>query len=245
MATIPMPVTINVRWVTVRAILTGLAIALVGSLPLSLLAPINQKVHPEWPWAAGVVALFLVGLTFWLNGGGWPAASSAERRYYLRLWRPAKDVWSSENRLQIIGLVTAIAGIYVFWDLVTQGHEITDFTPYPTTAYRISLFVMGAIVSGGVEEMAFRGYMQSQLEQIGPAYAVTVTSLVFALAHATHGLAALLVMFPGYLIIGLCFCQLALRTGSILPGMFLHIVGDASHAYFVLLGADASRLIAH
>lgn len=240
---VPLPAVINVRATVIRAILSGIAITLIGSAPLSLLTPINAAIHPEWPWAAGVLVVFLLLLTFWLNGGGWPRASSAQRRYCLRLWRPEAGAWSA-HRGEIIGLIGAIVGIYIFWDLASAQPEITDFSPYPTTAYRVTLFVMGAVISGGVEEMAFRGYMQSQLERIGPAFAVTVTSVVFALMHITHGLIPLLVMLPGYLLIAICFGQLALRTGSILPGMLLHIVGDASHAWYVLLGGDITRLVA-
>jgi membrane protease YdiL (CAAX protease family) len=37
---------------------------------------------------------------------------------------------------------------------------------------------------------------------------------------------------------------LARRTGSILPGMALHVVGDALVAFFLVLNGDASLLVA-
>jgi membrane protease YdiL (CAAX protease family) len=37
---------------------------------------------------------------------------------------------------------------------------------------------------------------------------------------------------------------LALKSGSILPGMALHFAGDLAYAYFALLGGDAASLFA-
>lgn len=235
---------VSVRAIVVRAILSGIAIALVLAVPFSVLADINGRIRPEWPWAAAATVTYIALAMVWLNGRGWPRSNGPTRRFNLRLWRPEPDAWT-RHRGEIVGLILAIVAIYVFWDLSSPPRAITDFSPYPTTSYRISLFVMGALVSGVTEEIAFRGYMQSQLERIGPAFAVLVTSVVFALMHITHGLIPLLVLLPGYLMIGLCFSQLAYRTGSILPSMVLHVLGDASHAWYVLLGADLGRLVVH
>jgi membrane protease YdiL (CAAX protease family) len=71
-----------------------------------------------------------------------------------------------------------------------------------------------------------------------------VTSVVFTLAHVTHGLDALVRMAPGYFTISVLWGLLAWRTGSILPGMALHAGGDFLVAYFVLLQGDGSLLIA-
>jgi len=69
---------------------------------------------------------------------------------------------------------------------------------YPTTASRISVLLLGATVAGVVEETAFRGYMQSHLERVGPTFAILVTSVAFTLIHATHGLTYLLDVAPGF-----------------------------------------------
>lgn len=242
--TIDVPEQIKVKSTVVRAIIWGVLIAIVGAVPFSVLAEYNRNIHPELPWAAVITTLYILAMLFWLNGGAWPRSSAASRRFKLRLWRPATGAWCAENRLEIIGLVCAIIGLYALWIVTTPNQVITDFSPYPTTAYRVSLFVMGALVSGVVEEAAFRGYMQSQLEHIGPSFAVLVTSVVFTLMHATHGLVALLFLAPGYFLISVCYGQLALRCGSILPGMLLHVSGDGTRAFFVFLGGDASLLIA-
>ena len=54
-----------------------------------------------------------------------------------------------------------------------------------------------------------------------------MTSLFFALIHLTHGLTLLAFLLPYYLAVSVVYGILAWRTGSILPGMVLHSIGDA------------------
>jgi membrane protease YdiL (CAAX protease family) len=78
---------------------------------------------------------------------------------------------------------------------------------------------MDPTVAGVVEEMAFRGYMQRHLEPIGPTFAILVTSAVFTLLHASQGLTYLLAFAPGIFLASVVYGHLALKSGSILPGM--------------------------
>jgi ABC-2 type transport system permease protein/sodium transport system permease protein len=104
------------------------------------------------------------------------------------------------------------------------------------------MFIMGGLMSGVVEEAAYRGYMQTGLEQTDPGNAVVITSLVFAVSHITHGLATVLILGPGLFMAAMLYGLLAKRTGTILPGMLLHIVGDLSYTFFGVLRGDASLL---
>jgi membrane protease YdiL (CAAX protease family) len=96
-------------------------------------------------------------------------------------------------------------------------------------------------MSGVVEEAAFRGYMQRGLEQVDPGNAVVVTSLVFAASHLVHGVGAL-PLLPGFFMAGLLYGILAKQTGSIVPGMIIHVLGDLAHMFFGVLRGDASLL---
>jgi membrane protease YdiL (CAAX protease family) len=225
-----------------RAVVVGLLVAVLGVAPWAVIAPLNARIHPELPWAAAVTLGYLTVLVLWLNGVGLPRATRESRRFNLRLWRPEPGTWSGDTRVQLIGLMFAIAGLYLMWIIASPGQRITDLSGYPTPAYRVSVLLMGAIVSGVVEEVAFRGYMQSQLERFGSTQAIMLTSVVFVFAHITHGVAALLVMAPGYFIASWLYGLLAFRSGSILPGIGLHVVGDALYAFIVLLGGDVTLL---
>jgi membrane protease YdiL (CAAX protease family) len=71
---------------------------------------------------------------------------------------------------------------------------------------------------------------------------VWITSLVFVVAHITHGLDAVLLLGPGIFAASMLYGHLALRTGTIVPGMFLHVLGDLSCTYFGVLHGDARLL---
>ena len=71
-----------------------------------------------------------------------------------------------------------------------------------------------------------------------------VTSVAFTLMHANHGLTYLLAVAPGFFLASVVYGYLALKSGSILPGMVLHFAGDLAFAYFAMLGGDSALLFA-
>ena len=101
------------------AILMGLPIALIGAIPWVVLARLNARQHPEWPWAAATMVCWLLIMLLWLGGTGWPRSTSAFRRFHLRLWRPQAGAWSGGNLTTILGLICAQIGLTVFFFLPT------------------------------------------------------------------------------------------------------------------------------
>lgn len=235
----------RVKTTVAVGLLMGLAIAAAGTLPWVAFIRLNVRHHPEWPWAAAATAGWLILMLAWLSGRGWPRRTSAFRRFHCRLWRPQPGAWSGENLITILGLIGAMAALSVAYVLIGASRPPVDVSPYPTTAIRFSILLMGPAVAGIVEEMAFRGYMQSHLERIGPTFAILATSAAFTLLHVTHGLAYLLAVAPGFFLASLVYGYLAQKSGSILPGMALHFAGDLAFAYFALLGGDSALLFAN
>jgi membrane protease YdiL (CAAX protease family) len=223
-------------------ILLGAAIVIVGIAPWSVLAQLNARFHPGLPWAALSMAAFIFFYVAWLNGAGWPKNWRGSRRYSLRLWRPTERAWSREGKRITLVLLALLAILYVFWILVGRSGQPPDLSPYPTTAYRFSILIMGAVTSGVIEEVGFRGYMQSGLERFGAGPAIIVTSIVFALFHGVHGWQALLLLGPGLFIASALFGMLAYHTGSIIPGMMMHVLGDLAFTFFGTLGGDVRLL---
>jgi uncharacterized protein len=232
-------------WAFVRAIVSGLMIAFAGAVPWIVLASINARVHPEWPLAAAGMFVYLSLFLAWLGGAGPPRATRAARWFNLRLWRPEPGAWRGSNFALIALLALVILAMAPLDAMYAARQPAPDLSPYPTTALRMSLLFMGALVSGVVEEAAFRGYMQSQLERFGQVVAIGVTAAVFVLAHATHGLAMLVQVAPGYFAAGVLYGVLALRSGSILPGIVVHTLGDSIVAVFGTLHGDWRLLIAN
>jgi membrane protease YdiL (CAAX protease family) len=235
----------NVAKTVVIATLMGVVIAAIGIVPWVVSIRMNMRIEPGTPWAAATTICWLVIMLLWLGGAGWPRAASAFRRSHLRLWRPEPGAWSGANLLTIFGLICAMVALNVLWVLMSSGQPPADLSAYPAPPIPLSILIMGPLVSGVVEEVAFRGYMQSHLERIGPTFAILVTSTAFTLLHATHGLSYLFVVAPGFFLASVVYGYLALKSGSILPGLVLHFLGDFSYSYFVLLGGDPSRLFAN
>jgi len=228
------------------ALLMGLSIQLIGTLAWLALIRLNVREHPDSPWAAAVMACWLVLMLVWLSGRGWPRRTSAFRRFHLRLWRPQPGAWSGDGLITILSLIGAMVGLSVVYVLIGSSRAPIDVSAFPpTTALRFSVLLMGPLVAGVVEEMAFRGYMQSHLERIGPTFAIMLTSAVFTLLHFSQGLTYLLTFGPGIFLASALYGHLALKSGSILPGMTLHFAGDLAYAYFALLGGDSSLLFAN
>jgi membrane protease YdiL (CAAX protease family) len=86
---------------------------------------------------------------------------------------------------------------------------------------------MGAFVSGIVEEAAFRGYMQVPMEnRYGLARAIVVVGMIFGLVHFSHPWMTF-ALLPMYLVVAAVYGIIANTTGSILPCITLHVVGNA------------------
>ena len=86
--------------------------------------------------------------------------------------------------------------------------------------------------------------MQRGLATFGAERAVLVTSVVFTLLRGVHGLGTLLLVGPGFFVVSVLYGVLALRTGSVIPGMLLHTLGDLAHTYFATLRGDGRLLFA-
>ncbi|HSJ30764.1 MAG TPA: CPBP family intramembrane glutamic endopeptidase [Longimicrobiales bacterium] len=225
----------------IRSVAIGLVIALAGAGTWAMLARLNATNRPDIPWAAGVMALYLMITVAWLNGGGPPSESAPKRRELLRLWPPQR-VETRADGLSTPATVLLLATLTAGWIAIGRLTPVPDLSGYSTSIYRWSLFVMSPVVAGVVEESAFRGYMQRGLERVDPRSAIWITSLIFVASHITHGLGSVIMLGPGIFVVSMLYGHLALRTGTILPGMCIHILGDLSYTYFGVLHGDRTLL---
>jgi len=224
-------------------ILLGLLVSAAGVVPWIVMARSNAHVRPDLPWAAIATCAWLVVYLAWLHGVGPPAAWRAARRYRLRLWRADSVAWSRAGIGVTLSLMGAIWLLAFMWILVGAPERPPDLSRYPSTAYLVSIVVMGALVSGVTEEAAFRGYMQRGLERFGAGHALVASAAVFTLVHGVHGLGQLLMLGPGIFVAGVLYGLLARHTGSIVPGMLVHFLGDLAFTFFGVLGGDWRLLV--
>lgn len=85
------------------------------------------------------------------------------------------------------------------------------------------LIVLYAVVGAPViEELLFRGALVPPLaRRLGPALAAVVSGLLFGLAHASDPVAVLPLT-----VLGVGLALLRLRTGSVVPGLAVHVVNN-------------------
>jgi len=217
------------------AILEGLLVVIMGTLPWAFLRAVNLRTAPQVPWSVPVVLFYLWAAWRYWGGSGPPGRTAAHRRSALRANRLDAGAWQAS-------LAAALPAIVALWLVYAIA---TAFTPAPATrstppAIPIQSLIASVVASAAVaalsEEAGYRGYMQRPLEaRYGPVAAVAIVSFVFAGSHLTHGLSAVPQM-PLYFLAGGVYGATAYLTNSILPGLLLHFVGDIFLFSMPLLG---------
>jgi len=151
----------------------------------------------------------------YLSGTGWPRRTSAIRRRYLRANHVSAKPYALAVLTGVLGVI-ALAGVWIvlFQLAKTPANVLADGSKYPLMTV-VLVTVMSSLVSPISEEIAFRGYSQQVLEgQFSGLTAVVLSSTLFMLAHANHGL--YWTKLSVYFLAGLTFGAIALLTDSIL-----------------------------
>src|SRR5438067_4126689 len=207
------------------ALLSLLLIGFSGAVWAGLLYA-NFKTTPSVPWALPALLVYLWLLWRYLAGFGWPQNTGAQRKALLRAYPVpvAAYGWS------IAAGLTAVFALAGFWIVMYRLFPMKPNPLIPTTFTSSPIFIAAIIVGASLlapisEESAVRGYLQTVLERnFAPITAVTLSSTVFALAHATQGLVWPKLLF--YFLVGVAFGSLAYINQSILPVIPVHIAGD-------------------
>lgn len=193
----------------------------------------NFRTTPSMPWALPGLLVFLWAAWRYLGGWGWPAATSASRKALLR----ANPVGRTAFLWSIVAGLLAVGALAGFWILMVRLFPMQPNLRLPGR-FPSSPLVAAAIIAGAsslapvIEESAVRGYLQSVLERdFAPWAAVLLSSVVFAMAHASQGVAWPKLVFYG--LVGVTFGALAYLNDSIVPAMPVHAVGDV--AFFVCI----------
>jgi membrane protease YdiL (CAAX protease family) len=210
---------------TVRAIVAGLAIGLIGANVWSLL------LVGFGPLVAAIVEpLFLILYLWWASGHGPPRRTLGARRRAFRAPTLSAAGW-------IWGLIAAVAfaasvhaAMVILFRLtpfpVAEFRRGYDLSYFGGPALRWIVVVIAAASAGVCEETGFRGYLQQPLEdRFGPRWAVLASSVFFALAHLNKGWAGL-GMVPIIFGAGLLLGALAWASRSLAPVIIGHTIMD-------------------
>ncbi len=175
------------------------------------------------PW--GVPVLLLPGQLAFLAvtlSAACLSPMTIRQRLDLKTGRMPKWTWL------VMALATPISSLPVslllhFFpiELSDQLEMIGDILASQTGFSVFTTAILIAVIPAIVEEMLFRGYLQSRLlRRMPPAAAILISASIFAVAHVDplHALG----VFP----LGIWLGIVAWRSGSILPAMLGHFVNN-------------------
>lgn len=201
--------------------LFGAVLAIVAGLVLGLPALFFTEGEGELTTLGNIVAqvglvlgLVLVPLAVASSSGSRSLGESL-RRLGVRTFQPSAFKWMA----LAVGAYLLFAILYAALILEPEQEDIADgFGPIPV---QVLLIVIAAPLS---EELCFRGMLFGGLrERLPKVPAALVAGTVFGLLHAFTGLSAV----PPLIALGFIFCLLYEQTGSIVPGILLHMLNNS------------------
>ncbi len=148
----------------------------------------------------------------------WGAASIAEalRRLGIRRFRPSALAWM----LAAVGAYLFFAAAYAA--IFGAPHQEDIAEGFGAIPVQVLLIVFAAPVS---EEICFRGMLFGGFRRRFPAVAAALVSgAVFGILHAITGLSAV----PPLIFFGFVLALLYEKTGSIIPGILLHMLNNSA-----------------
>jgi uncharacterized protein len=201
--------------------LLGAVLAIITGLVLGLPAIAFVDSEGELTTTANVIAQIglVVGLLMVpLVVAGRSGASTLGEclwRLGVRSFRPSAFLWMF---VAVLGYL-AFAILYSALILEPEQEDIADgFGPIPV---QVLLIVFGAAIA---EEVCFRGMLFGGLrERLPRVSAALLAGTVFGLLHAFTGISAV----PPLIALGAIFCLLYEKTGSIVPGILLHMLNNS------------------
>jgi membrane protease YdiL (CAAX protease family) len=204
-----------------KGALVGAVLAIVVGLIVGLPAIFFVDAENELTTVGNVVAQVGLVLGFLLvplalaRSRGAKSLGESLRRLGVRAFRPSAFKWMAAA----VGAYLLFAILYSALIFEPEQEDIASgFGPVPV---QIALIVFGAAIA---EEVAFRGMLFGGLRERLPRIpAALAAGVVFGLLHAFTGISAV----PPLIALGFVFCLLYEKTGSIVPGILLHMLNNS------------------
>ena len=217
----PIPRAIAPWWHTILLIAPLLAFSLLGSLKPAHHA-LSQHHIPQylatlvWEWL--LAALVLWGIRMRKT----PLCQLLGiRRPTLRDWRDDLAIAAAFWIASVI-ILAAIGILFKLAHLSTPQKALTQLAPQ--NGLELLLWVILSISAGICEELTFRGYLLQQFSRASRNLwiGVLASSLLFGVAHGYEGASGMIAIS----VYGALFCILAIKRGSLRPGMMAHAWHD-------------------
>ncbi len=202
----------------VGGVLLALGAGILLGIPAVL---VDNPVEGNLSTAANVVVQLATALGFLLvpvavaTRWGEASVGQALRRLGVRGFRPGALKWM----LAAVGAYLLLAGLYSALFGAPEQEDIAE--SFGTVPVQVLLIVIAAPVS---EEVCFRGMLFGGLRTRLPRLAAALLSaLIFGGLHALTGLSAV----PPLIFFGFVLALLYEKTGSIVPGILLHMLNNS------------------
>ncbi len=103
------------------------------------------------------------------------------------------------------------------------------------SAFSYIIYILNVVLLPSlVEEWAFRGVLLQSLRRFGDGYAILLSSIIFALAHANIS------QIPTTFLVGIIMAICVVMTGSVWSGVIIHFVNNALVILFTFIISNAS-----
>lgn len=160
-------------------------------------------------------ALGFLLVPFAIAAGRGATVREAAAQLGLRRFKPSAAKWM----LAAIGAYLLFSIVYIA--IFGAPHQEDIAEDFGTVPVQVLLIVVAAPIS---EEVCFRGMLFGGLRERLPRLAAAlISALIFGGLHATTGISAV----PPLIIFGFVLALLYEKTGSIIPGILLHMLNNS------------------
>jgi hypothetical protein len=202
----------------VAALFVALGAQIFLAVPIAI---VDGGVEDEFSTGANVILQLLGATSFVLASFAVAAMRGANLRaalWRLGVQRFRKSAWLW--MLAAIGAYLLFAAVYVAVVGEPEQEDIADaFGPWPL---QVLLVVFAASVS---EEICFRGMLFAGIRERLPLWAAgLISAAIFGALHVFTGPSAV----PPLIAFGVILCFLYEKTGSVVPGIILHMLNNSA-----------------
>jgi membrane protease YdiL (CAAX protease family) len=193
----------------------------------------------------GFIVILLVRRSFArsLKGFGLTPRSCFARSCGGDLGAAVLTIWAVWPILMAVLLLTAKIGKFIVGPnyIIEQHQELKTITTYSAgggpaaTLLIISVFVAAVLIAPIIEELLFRGLLQSTLRSLGygPWLSIAIGSFFFVLFHAAPS------HWPALFVLSMSLGYSYERSGSLLRPIFIHAIFNVTSVLATLLIAKS------
>jgi membrane protease YdiL (CAAX protease family) len=216
-------------------LLAGVAI----SYAFKLFAPANQAPIEIIGLASILLSGIIILLLFW-----WDIRRSGKSFYPQIGLQPSKMSKSNGLLLIVVALVSTHFLAWIYRSVVLPafdqegviggGSKMFNFIQTNGGALEMGGFLLLALLVGPImEEVVFRGYLQSSLAKKMPVWAsILIASIVFTIGHSP------MILWPMYFLYSATWGWIFLRSGSLKMAILIHILSNLFYAVVGFAGWD-------